>query len=236
MLTRQVGIFLLLCVVVFASAHVPPVIAVEGDGKAVTVTSDGVAPIRDDDYASSRKTAIDAALVNAVDAVIDKILSPGEKLQKAGRVEALRREASRYVAEFRILEEKAEAGFYRVILSATVVSDRIHRILADSRQAGSQRNDAAAERESVVLNISGITSCAQYAAVKRLLVNDIPCIKDVRERIFERGMVEFDIRCEASRQGRLAEELAAADIPGVHLVVRHSTPERIDVDILSWSR
>lgn len=234
MVTRQVGIFLSLCVCVCIAAYAPDVNAAGGNEASVTVTSEGDAPIRDDDYASSRKAAIGAALVNAVDAVIDEILSPEERMLKADRVEALRREAPRYVVEFRILEEKADVGFYRVILSATVVSDRIHRILADSGQADHQRTGADGESESVVLNINGITSCAQYAAVKQLLFSDIPCIKHVSERVFERGKVEFDVWCDASREGRLAEELAAADLRGIHLVVRHSTPGRIDVDILSW--
>jgi len=85
MVTRQVGIFLSLCVCVCIAAYAPDVNAAGGNEASVTVTSDGVASIRDDDYASSRKAAIDAALVNAVDAVIDEILSPEERMLKAER-------------------------------------------------------------------------------------------------------------------------------------------------------
>jgi len=239
--------FLLLAGVLLLSAVFQADARATARNDSVTVTVDGVASIEGGDYAGSRDRAIRAALKSALAFVIK---SEGygakggeeEKLLKTADLEAFYSNAHSYVSDYRIIEEGAEGGLYRVVLAATVLKGRVIEEL-ESRVSGAPAWHATAAirgalgAEPVMVRVSGIRTYAQYGELKQYLAKEIPCISSVYPRSFEYQSVEFEVRLQSNRSiDCLEKRLAVADIPGVPVVLRYSTDEQIELQVLGWPR
>jgi len=199
------------------------------DGETTVVTAEGAAAVTEGNRDFARKSAIENALRNAVQRVVD-VTVPADGASEQGSSigsSILHSKSKDYIQEYRILEETADGNLCHVILSATVLSGKMKRAFEGLDHVSA----LVVKSDSIFLTVHGVGSCSEYAVVKNYLKNNKRRVKSIYERIFEVGVVQFELDLVGASVS-FADELAAAHIGRMTFAVRDVTIEGIAIEIL----
>ncbi len=171
----------------------------ENNDNIWTVETDGVGLITNEDVAGARRNAISDALRNAVEQAVATLIPGGLTDQKSRSIkDSIYARSDQYIRDYKINTEKQVEKLYAVNVRSAVFIDSIRDDLQRLGLFGARKSGV--QETEVVLVISGLTSCADYARAKELLKTRLKCVKNVYQRELTWGRARLHLHIQGTVQ------------------------------------